>query len=279
MQTYGSYLHVVWHTFVKAVQNDLADFRYLGPLREIPTSSYVPSEEEDPRRWAKGLAAWDAIRYNSGGIIDTTNEWFSEFKIGYQIILKEYKTLDINSMFYKELIAPDNKSHQINIQHEFDNMPIARKIVLRDTHSGIELEPTDVGVGISQVFPLIPLALGGDWVENRHGIIAIEQPELHIHPAMQATLGDLFIEGIGHENNCFSSKRFIIETHSEHLLLRLLRRIREGDGWPASEDIVIQYLEPSKEGIKVTYIRVDKEGEFIGNWPHGFFNERAEELF
>jgi hypothetical protein len=77
--------------------------------------------------------------------------------------------------------------------------------------------PQDVGVGISQVLPVIVVAL-----HSNSGIVAIEQPELHIHPAFQVALGDLFISQVKEQNVCF-----LLETHSEHLLLRMLRRIRE----------------------------------------------------
>ena len=113
-------------------------------------------------------------------------------------------------------------------------------------------------------------------------IVCIEQPELHIHPALQVALGDLFTEQINKPlSNCF-----IIETHSEHLMLRLLRRIRETsegvapDGRTLTPDkLAIYFIEPGGKCILCRSIRVDKEGEFIDNWPNGFFAERAEELF
>lgn len=62
----------------------------------------------------------------------------------------------------------------------------------------------------------------------RCGILAIEQPELHVHPAIQVGLGDLFIEAVQtREGWVGTRKTLLIETHSEHIMLRLLRRIRE----------------------------------------------------
>ena len=94
---------------------------------------------------------------------------------------------------------------------------------------------------------------------------------------------------------CFISKlydnpgsRLLIETHSEHLLLRILRRIREtneGELNPATfpsvrPDQVAVYFVESKEGrTMVTPLRIDETGEFIDRWPRGFFEERAKELF
>ena len=116
-------------------------------------------------------------------------------------------------------------------------------------------------MGISQLLPIIPLVLEDVY---REGLVAIEKPELHIHPAMQAVLGDLFIEGL-HHLECDSSmiKRFILETHSEHLLLRLLRRLRDPgdlDIFIYPDDLCINFLEPGKNGIQATRIRVTEEG-------------------
>ena len=277
---FGSYLDAIYQIIVKTVMEDLDDFRYVGPLREIPSANFIPSPGVESHRWANGLAAWDYVRYNRDDSIENTNFWFSELRVGYKVVLKEYRKLDINTTFYKALAEQSNYKQWTDIQKELEKLPIEKKVIFQDINSGIELEPTDVGVGISQVFPLIPLILSGEGLQdmNRHGMVAIEQPELHIHPAMQATLADLFEEGLGNQHNCFGWKRFIIETHSEHLLLRFLRRIREGSTY-ICDDLSINFLEPSKDGVKVTHIRVDKEGEFIDPWPHGFFNERAEELF
>ena len=87
-----------------------------------------------------------------------------------------------------------------------------------DTHK-IYLHPLDVGFGISQVIPVLVGALDDS---QSPGVFAIEQPELHIHPALQVALGDVFIDGIKNSN-----RTMLIETHSEHLLLRIMRRMRE----------------------------------------------------
>jgi len=113
-------------------------------------------------------------------------------------------------------------------------------------------------------------------------LVAIEQPELHIHPAFQVAMGDLFIEQVRECPGLF----FIIETHSEHLMLRFLRRIREtGEGEApenrtlAPTDLSICFIERGENGISCLPIRVDEVGDFIDRWPKGFFNERARELF
>jgi predicted ATPase len=96
-------------------------------------------------------------------------------------------------------------------------------------------------------------------------------------------LGDLLIAAIQEPR----SHRFIVETHSEHLILRLLRRIREtaAKELPVDhpgltpDDVSVIYLERGEEGTRSHRLAVDDSGEFIDNWPRGFFEERAKELF
>jgi len=156
--------------------------------------------------------------------------------------------------------------------------PNSRTLGLRDRSTGAEVSFRDIGLGTSQMIPVLVSA-----VTSKNGIIAIEQPEIHLHPTLQAELGDLLIESALREGG----NRFVIETHSEHLILRLLRRIRETasrtllDGLcPISaEDIAILYVAPGKNGSIVQRIEVTERGRISGNWPGGFFEERLEELF
>jgi predicted ATPase len=136
--------------------------------------------------------------------------------------------------------------------------------------------PQDIGVGISQVFPVVVLT-----VAQETGLIAIEQPELHVHPAIQIELADLFARyAINH------NKLLLLESHSEHLILRLLRRVRDSAAQQAPDTpglnkdyVSVQYVEPTSEGARFTRLRIDSDGDFIDEWPNGFFDERDEELF
>ena len=144
----------------------------------------------------------------------------------------------------------------------------------------------DVGVGISQIVPVLIHAGAG-----KNQTIAIEQPEIHIHPRLQAELGDVFVESALGENK----NTFLLETHSEHLILRILRRIREtteGDleDWPEElknacpkglrpEDVEVLYVEPGEDGAKVVELPVTPDGDFSRPWPDGFFADRVRELY
>ena len=152
------------------------------------------------------------------------------------------------------------------------------EIKLIDLRTNTRVSHRDVGIGVSQVLPVLVSAYG-----SRDRIVAVEQPEIHLHPALQAELGDVFIEAaLGERKNTF-----LIETHSEHLILRLLRRIRETtDGelpqgiMPVNpDDIAVLYAQPGEHGTEVIHIPVTADGEFDRPWPDGFFAERAAELF
>ena len=111
----------------------------------------------------------------------------------------------------------------------------------------------------------------------RKKIIAIEQPEIHLHPALQAELGDVFIESAlaGQENI------LLLETHSEHLLLRVMRRIRETSsgklpkGLPpiCPEEVMVLFVEPVGSHSIVHEMPLNKRGELVKEWPGGFFEE------
>lgn len=141
------------------------------------------------------------------------------------------------------------------------------EIRLRDTRQkrAKAVSIADVGAGIAQILPFLAQTLA------EHGaLITIEQPELHIHPRLQSELGSLFVDGIAKGN------RFIIETHSEHLILRLQKLIRTGKLRP--EDVAVLYVARGPEGSTVEQLRLDEEGDFIDDWPGGFFPERLKEL-
>ncbi|MEY8252204.1 MAG: DUF3696 domain-containing protein, partial [Colwellia sp.] len=127
-------------------------------------------------------------------------------------------------------------------------------------------------VGISQVFPVIVLSC-----IKEHGLAAIEQPELHIHPKLQVELADLFIDAVKRSNSMF-----LLETHSEHLLLRFLRRIREnhGDSSKFNKDsLAVIYANSGLNGSEYSNLVITEDGDFLEGWPDGFFDERDEELF
>ena len=133
----------------------------------------------------------------------------------------------------------------------------------------------EVGSGLGYVFPVLCVL-----AQDKKQLIIVQQPELHLHPALQAALGDVLIESA-------ESKTLMIETHSEHLLLRILKRIRQTHLQASiapelqinADDVCVLYFNPLPDGTTtVKRLRITEDGEFMDRWPRGFFGERDQEL-
>jgi predicted ATPase len=112
-------------------------------------------------------------------------------------------------------------------------------------------------------------------LSRRESIIAVEQPETHLHPRLQARLADLFIDTTQEGGR---GNQLIVETHSEHLMLRVQRRIREG--MLDASLVSIVYIDQDADGLATAkQLRLNDHGEFLDEWPNGFFDDRLEELF
>lgn len=262
------------------IRDCLRRLSYIGPIREIPPRNYSPEKSPDLSRWSSGTMGWDILHKSDSEFIEKLNQWLTHqdcFNCGYRIEVNRFREIDLDDplmLFMSEGIGLEEMEM---IQSRTAVIPVKSKVTLREEKTGIKLTPQDVGTGISQSLPIIIAALS-----LKEGILAIEQPELHIHPALQVVMGDLFISQIQEK-----TLSFLIETHSEHLMLRLLRRIREtcdeelppGKGSLYPDKLVVYFMEQSQSGISATPIRISEEGEFIDKWPQGFFSERMKELF
>ena len=274
------------------VFGDLDGIRHLGPVRDMPLRNLGPnstSEADVPIRppWTSG--DWDnpvAPQY-PGSILTSEAAW--------NVLVQDPQLLKKTNHYLKQLAL----GYSIRQSEDHEN-----EIQLYDETHKIPLHPLDVGFGISQVIPVVVGVL-----DDTSQIFAVEQPELHVHPATQVALGDVFIDGIKNSN-----RTMLIETHSEHLLLRLLRRVRETNvrkekkyEWRQSsmsplhremseaairdaenqdskdhqltpEDLSVIYVRPTPEGVKFAPLAVTNDGDFNAPWPEGFFDERVEEL-
>lgn len=154
--------------------------------------------------------------------------------------------------------------------------PFARKpdhvaVGLIDERTGLGVAVDEVGYGVSQLLPVVIACI----VDPAH-LVLLEQPELHVHPAVQVELGDLLVEAI---RPAGIEKQLIVETHSEHLLMRVQKRVRQGVLDPSLVRILYVDFRPGHAQPHVTSIGVDHDGSFTSEWPHGFFEERFDELF
>jgi len=250
--------------------------QYIGPLRQIPPRNFMAEKTPGLDRWANGLAAWDMLTMATNPQLDIVNKWLDILhspKPGYTVHHK--KLLPLNKDILKNL--DEMAASQLR---EIFNPPFETRLIIHTKQSGTEVSPHDMGVGISQIIPVVVAGA----LAKPNTLIAVEQPELHIHPAWQTDLGDLFLKAICQDD----PPMFLLETHSEHLMLRLLRRVREtGEGeLPADfppikpEMISVLYVQTKEGGgTEITHLPITPDGDFSRKWPKGFFTERAEEIF
>ncbi|MGO4342873.1 N-6 DNA methylase [Pedococcus sp. 2YAF34] len=223
----------------------LRDLRYLGPLREAPGRFHNRSSAGDSENDGSGLAMY---LFDNSSEVERVNAWLARMGIPYTL-----------------RIVPVNA---LGAEHAVGDLVA---IVLTDARSGIDVSPADVGFGVSQVLPIVVQALA-----NESAVVCVEQPEIHLHPALQAEFADLLVESTHPEGR---ANQFLVETHSEHLLLRLQRRIREGV--LDADRLKVLYVDQPEgaPSARCSELRLDSRGEFIDTWPQGFFEERLEEIF
>ena len=222
---------------------------YLGPLRSYPERDYIFSGNVSEYVGRSGEMLPGVLFWKGPEFLDQINADLARLGVGYKLEVK--RSSDRGNGF---------------------------ALHLKDEKSNVSANLRDVGFGVSQVLPIIVQSL-----LSQNKTLLIEQPEIHLHPALQAELGDLFIQSaLGEQKNTF-----ILETHSEHLMLRILRRIREttedelepGLTPIRPEDVAVLYVLPGKDSTKVIEIPIRPDGEFAKRWPEGFFTDRAKELF
>lgn len=217
---------------------------WLGPLRSAPQRVYDRADSTGTPGDGRHVAIY---LFDHATVVEQVNDWLQRLEIPY--------TLDVIP------VTAGNAANLIG-----DLVAIA----LTDTRTRVNVTPADVGFGISQVLPIVVELLA-----RRDSIIAIEQPETHLHPRLQARLADLLIDATqeGGQGN-----QLVVETHSEHLMLRVQRRIREGALDP--KNVAVVYVDQAADGeTTVKQLRLNEQGEFLDEWPHGFFDERLDELF
>nr|VFK55070.1 MAG: Predicted ATPase [Candidatus Kentron sp. TC] len=176
---------------------------------------------------------------------------------------------------FEEIIAL--KLKEMGLVEAFEVKPISRhrqeyEVRVRARGSGDFVDLPDVGFGISQVLPVL--------VQCFHAppgsIIIMEQPEIHLHPSAQSALADVLLDAINaRENGADRNIQLIIETHSEHFLRRLQRRI--ADDTAPREKVSAYFADVTKTPARLEPLRLDEFGN-IENWPERFFGDEMEDV-
>ena len=145
------------------------------------------------------------------------------------------------------------------------------ELLVKQYEDGTEVGFTDVGFGVSQILPVLTLC----YYVPEGSILILEQPEAHLHPKAQSELADVLIDVVKNRN-----VQIILESHSEHLLLRLMRRIAEygiSDEGISADQTAFHFCEIDNGNSKAKQLEVDEYGN-ISNWPKDFFGDEMGDV-
>lgn len=230
---------------------------YLGPLRSPPRRFYqwsgdspVDVGQEGEFAVAALLSAASEGRYLNRGY-KKPKQKFDEFIASWLV------DLGIIAAFR---VAPVAKGRK-----EFE-------VLVKTQPKSPEVKLTDVGFGVSQVLPALVQA----FYAPQGSTVWMEQPEIHLHPKAQTVLADAFISAIhSREGGVSRNTQLIVETHSEHFLNRLQRRVADETIRP--DEIAIYFVNNKRGTAQIEELELDEFGE-ISNWPKDFFGDEMEEI-
>ena len=181
------------------------------------------------------------ILMNNPDIKYKVNESLKKMGFDFEINFELLKGIHDESIFYSLAKNINNKKINTNI--------------------------ADIGLGLKKIIPLVTYLFH----KKSPGLICIQEPESNLHPKYQSEIAEVIAQSYKNKGNSH-----IIETHSEILILRLLKLIKQKK--LRAEDISVNFIEKVKGQSKIINIGVNDKGEFTSNWPKGFFNERIDEL-
>lgn len=224
---------------------------YLGPLRDFPQRHYVWSGSQPADMGRRGERAVDAIlasrergRYISPGY--KCRKQSLEERVAYWL-----KYLGLIQSFTVKAIAEGSNLYEVRV---------------RRSANSSEVLITDVGFGVSQVLPVLVLC----YYVPEGSTILLEQPEIHLHPSVQSGLADVLVDVIKNRK-----LQVVVESHSEHLLRRLQRRI--ADETLSPDDVDLYFCEVAGSESQLTKLDVNLFGS-VTNWPKDFFGDEFSEM-
>ncbi len=230
---------------------------YLGPLRDHPKRIYSWSGETPESVGQRGEFAVAAIlAATSQNRLLNRGPKQRQFRFD-EFVARWLKDLGIIEDFAVKAVSEGRK--------EFE--------VLVKTHAqSSEVKITDVGFGVSQVLPAFVQA----FYCPPNSTVWMEQPEIHLHPQVQAELADVFISATqARENGKERNVQLIVESHSEHFLNRLQRRVAEGTVSP--DDVAVYFCRRAGAATELEPLQLNMFGE-IENWPENFFGDEMADI-
>jgi len=242
--------------FALATEAVFSQIYYLGPLRKSPRRVYQWSGDAPTHVGMEGENAISAIlsATQSGRKINRGPN--TRYKLFDVFIANWLKDMGVIYSFSVKPLSEGRKEYEVLVKTHRDSS---------------EVKITDVGFGVSQVLPALVQA----FYCPPNSTVWMEQPEIHLHPQVQAELADALISATkSNEDGKPRNTQLIVESHSEHLLQRVQRRVAEGNLDP--KDVAIYFCRRAKAGAELEELKLDLYGE-VDNWPENFFgNEMAD---
>jgi len=238
-----------------ALEGQLDRISYLGPLRSAPERLYTWSGAVPEDVGWQGQNAVQAIL----AARDRDLNWRPRSRrVPFEeVVARWLKEMGLIHSFAVAAIAPEREEFEVRV---------------RATAGAEEVKLTDIGFGVSQVLPVVVQA----FYAPPNSTVLMEQPEIHLHPSVQAALADLFIAAIlAREEGEPRRVQLLIESHSEHLLRRLQRRIAEER--ISESDVALYFCYPDPGGATIDQLEVDSYGNIL-NWPPDFFGDELEDV-
>lgn len=223
-----------------AIRRELEGISYLGPLRRKPERDYPWNKTKPGDVGSDGRGAIDALLASvllkgdeQNYVVEGVSQWLSRMKVANRLEVRQ-----------------QGRSNRYEL------------IVHRD---GIACNLRDVGIGVSQVLPVLVLS----YFAPAGSTVILEEPEIHLHPLAQSVLAELFVT-VSRERNV----QFIVETHSEHLFRRMQTLMAKQE--TSTSETAMYFVERDGRNARLRELDIDEFGR-VKNWPEGFFGDALGE--
>jgi predicted ATPase len=224
---------------------------YLGPLRQDPQVVYRSTP------------------FGATGFIGTKGEYMAPVLHAFRSQEVDRPQTAGNPARTRLIEAVDYWVNELQLAESVQTRDIGRlgiQVTVKRSEDLPDLDLTSVGVGVSQILPVIVTCLR----TPPGSVILLEQPELHLHPAVQQKLADFLLA------MARSGRQLIVETHSEYLVSRLRLRIAEDQSDETLSHVGLVFAEQEDDVSEFRPIATDEFGA-IHDWPKGFFDQAATE--